>query len=117
MKTFVELEKLKENQLEEFMADVIIWKEKVKFSLTTAVFFAFCSLILFVNPILSVYLAIIPTVGTVVFLISAYHRNGYLKMHKNNVRMIHSIHRQIDEVIEDFDKRFDAGEFDKIDNK
>ena len=117
MKTFVELEKLKESQLEEFMSDVIVWREKVRFSLITSGFFAFCSLILLIKPILSVYIATIPAVVTVAFLISAYRRNEYLKMYKNNVRMIHSIHQQIDEAVEDFDKRFDAGEFDKIDNK
>lgn len=110
------IEELKEIQIKEFTEDVIVWKEKVKFSLVTAGFFAFCSLMLLANPIFSIYLALIPMTGMIIFLISAYSRNGYLKMYKNNVRMIHSIHRQVDEAIEDFEKRFDAGEFDDIDD-
>ena len=107
-------EKLKKDQIEEFTADVIIWKEKVKFSLISACFFALCTAMIFFSPVLPNYIELSFSSATisVIFFISTYRRNEYLKMYKNNVRMIHSIHRQIDEAVEEFDKNFDAGKFD-----
>lgn len=100
---FIDYELLKDCQITEFTADFIAWKEKFKFSLISAGFFAFCTLFIAINSLFSIYFALVPAILMIVFLFIAINRYGYFKMHKNNIRMIHSIHRQFNEIIENIE--------------
>lgn len=71
-------------------------KKKIEFSYVSVLFFAICAYLLYVSPIYSAYLSIIPAVTVAVFSLRVYVLGVHLNTSKTSRRMLESFFEDID---------------------
>ena len=103
LKIKLEVEVLMKEQMDDALNTVYLWENKLKFAIISTGFFIFSSIMCFINPDISNIFGYICLPAVLVFGVLIIRSFNYLKMHKNFIPMIESLHRVFQELNNDLD--------------
>ena len=86
---------LMKEQMDDALNTVSVWEKKFQFAIVSAVFFIFSSVMCFVNPDISNVFGYSCLPVVLVFGVLIIRSFNYLKMHRNFIPMVESLHRVI----------------------